>query len=132
MTPTLDTAVTKRQAPVIYVCITCKRAGEQDCEPRPGAVLAAATERAAIGTDVIVRQIRCLANCTRGPSAAMRCNGSWTYLFGGLDATNAAALVEGVRMLARATDGILPWRDRPEILKRGLIARVPPLDFEEV
>jgi predicted metal-binding protein len=61
----------------------------------------------------------------------MRCNGSWTYVFGGLDPTSAQALIEGARMLATAADGILPWRGRPEPLKRGLIARVPPLDFEE-
>ena len=106
-------------------------AGEPDCEPRPGALLAAATERAAAGTEVDVRRLRCLANCTRGPSAAMRCNGSWTYVFGGLDATCAEALIEGARLLAGAADGILPWRGRPEILKRGLIARVPPIDFFE-
>ena len=119
-------------APTVYVCTTCKRAGEPDSEPRPGALLAAATERAAAGTEVDVRRLRCLANCTRGPSAAMRCNGSWTYVFGGLDATCADALIEGARLLAGAADGILPWRGRPEILKRGLIARVPPIDFEEV
>ncbi len=117
-------------APVIYVCTTCKRAGEPDSEPRPGALLAAATERVAEGTEVTVRRIRCLANCTRGPSAAMRCNGSWTYVFGGLDADCGPALLAGAQLLATATDGILPWRGRPEILKRGLIARVPPLDFE--
>ena len=117
--------------PLIYVCITCRRAGEPDDEPRPGALLAEATERAAAGTDVIVRRLRCLANCTRGPSAAMRCNGSWTYVFGGLDAADAGALVEGATLLAGASDGILPWRGRPEILKRGLIARVPPTDFTE-
>jgi predicted metal-binding protein len=38
----------------------------------------------------------------------------------------------GARLLARAADGILPWRGRPEPLKRGLIARVPPIGFEEV
>ena len=118
-------------APTVYVCTTCKRAGEQDSEPRPGALLAAATERAAAGTEVEVRRLRCLANCSRGPSAAMRCNGSWTYVFGGLDATCADALIEGARLLAGAADGILPWRGRPEILKRGLIARVPPIDFFE-
>jgi predicted metal-binding protein len=119
-------------APMIYVCTTCKRAGEPDGEIRPGALLADATEHAAAGTEVTVRRLRCLANCTRGPSAAMRCDGSWTYLFGGLDATNAHALVEGARLLATAADGILPWRGRPDILKRGLIARVPPIGFEEV
>ena len=122
-------------APVVYVCITCRRQGTQDseadCEPRPGALLAAATERAATGTEVTVQRLRCLANCSRGPSAAMRCNGSWTYIFGGLDITNAAALVEGARLLASAGDGILPWRGRPDVLKRGLIARVPPIDFQE-
>jgi predicted metal-binding protein len=136
MTSTLDTADTagthRAAAPIVYVCITCKRAGEPDSEPRPGAILAAATERAAAGTEVVVRRLRCLANCTRGPSAAMRCNGSWTYVFGGLDQTCAGALIEGARLLARAADGILPWRGRPEPLKRGLIARVPPIDFQEV
>jgi len=76
--------------------------------------------------------MRCLANCSRGPSAAMRCNGSWTYVFGGLDVTCAGALIEGARMLASAADGILPWRDRPAPLKRGLIARVPPLGFAAI
>jgi len=118
-------------APLIYVCITCRRPGEPDGEPRPGVLLAEATEQAAAGTDVIVRRLRCFANCTRGPSAAIRCNGSWTYVFGGLDAADAGALVEGATLLAGASDGILPWRGRPEILKRGLIARVPPIDFTE-
>ena len=118
-------------APMIYICTTCRRAGEADDEPRPGTQLAAATERAAADTEVVVRRLRCLANCTRGPSAAMRAGGSWTYLFGGLDVLHADALIAGARLLAGAADGILPWRGRPEILKRGLIARIPPLDFEE-
>ena len=118
-------------SPLIYVCVTCRRAGEPDVEPRPGALLADATEQAAAGTEVEVRRLRCLANCARGPSAAMRCNGSWTYVFGGLDATNADTLVAGAKLLAGASDGILPWRGRPEILKRALIARVPPFDFVE-
>jgi predicted metal-binding protein len=126
-----------RETPTIYVCITCKRQstpdGAQDCDsdPRPGALLADATERAADGTEVSVRRLRCLANCNRGPSAALRCNGSWTYVFGGLDTGNAQDLVDGARLLATAADGILPWRGRPDILKRGLIARVPPIDFNE-
>ncbi|MGB6660316.1 MAG: DUF1636 domain-containing protein, partial [Xanthobacteraceae bacterium] len=94
-------------------------------------LLADATERAADGTEVSVRRLRCLANCNRGPSAALRCIGSWTYVFGGLDTGNAQDLVDGARLLATAADGILPWRGRPDILKRGLIARVPPIDFNE-
>jgi predicted metal-binding protein len=117
------------EAATIYVCITCRRADDPETEPRPGAILAAATAQAAEGTAVEVRRVRCLANCTRGASAAMRCDGSWTYIFGGLDVTCGPSLVDGARLLAQAPDGIMPWRGRPEPLKRGLIARVPPLDF---
>jgi predicted metal-binding protein len=115
----------------IYVCITCRGPDGLVRDPLPGALLAAATAQAANGTGITVRPIRCLANCSRGPSAAMRANGSWTYIFGGLDAACAPALVMGARMLAQALDGILPWRGRPDVLKRGLCARTPPLDFKE-
>jgi predicted metal-binding protein len=116
----------------IYVCITCRRAGDPEEGVRPGLLLARATARAADGTGVTVRQVRCLANCNRALSAAIRRDGAWTYVFGGLDADkDAGALIEGARLFARASDGLMPWRGRPEILKRGLIARVPPIDFEE-
>jgi predicted metal-binding protein len=117
--------------PIVYVCVTCRPPGETDSVLRPGAVLAAATADAAAGTEVEVRAMRCLGNCSRGPTAALRCDRAWTYVFGGLDVSSAAALVEGARLLAGAADGILPWRERPAVLKRGLIARVPPLGFQE-
>jgi predicted metal-binding protein len=118
-------------AAIVYVCITCRHPDGPDTEPRPGAILAAATAEAAEGSGVVIKPVRCLANCTRGLSAAVRCNGSWTYVFGGLDAACASALVDGARLLASAADGIMPWRGRPQSLKRGLIARVPPINFEE-
>jgi len=125
------TSASETLAPLVYVCITCRAASEPDQQPRAGELLAAATERAAAGTEVEVRRLRCLANCTRGPSAAMRAGGSWTYVFGGLDPTCGEALVAGARLLAGDANGILPWRGRPEPLKGRLIARVPPLGFTE-
>src|ERR1700691_6537334 len=111
-------------AAMIYVCITCRRQGTGDpigdCgsarDLLPGALLAAATERAVQGTEVTVRRLRCLANCTRGPSAAVRANGSWTYVFGGLDTANATDLVAGARPIAAARDRGMPSRGRPGIL----------------
>jgi predicted metal-binding protein len=53
-------------------------------------------------------------------------------VFGDLDPDkDASALVEGAQLFAESHDGLMPWRGRPEALKRGLIARVPPIDFEE-
>jgi predicted metal-binding protein len=116
----------------IYVCITCHFAGDPEDAPRPGLELARATARAAAGTGVAVRQVRCLANCNRACSAAIRRDGAWTYVFGGLEpGRDADALIEGACLFGRAGDGLMPWRGRPDILKRGLIARVPPLDFVE-
>jgi predicted metal-binding protein len=132
---------TERAAPsaasiVIYVCTTCRRPDDPEDYPRPGAALAEATIRAAENSGVTVQPLRCLANCKRGCSAVLRrvdpAQPTWTYVFGHLDpAADAQALVEGARLLAGSTDGLLPWRGRPEPLKRGLIARVPPLNFTE-
>jgi predicted metal-binding protein len=98
--------------------------------PVPGEVLADATLRAAEGTGIAVCPIRCLANCNRGLSAAVRRNGAWTYVFGNLDpADGADALIEGAKLFAGAPDGLMPWRGRPDALKRGLVARTPPFDF---
>jgi predicted metal-binding protein len=127
-----DADVEALTSTTIYVCITCRRASDPEDAPRPGLALARATARAAQGTGVTVRQVRCLANCNRALSAAVRCEGAWTYVFGGLEAgTDAEALIEGAKLLACAADGVMPWRGRPEVLKRGLIARVPPMDFQE-
>lgn len=124
--------------PTVMVCITCRAATDLtaasgDDAPRPGSALADATTLAAAGADdIAVQRIRCLGNCSRGLSAAIRCENTWTYIFGGLDpALDGPSLIMGARLLAQATDGILPWRGRPEPLKRGLIARIPPISFRE-
>ena len=116
---------------VIYVCTTCRQPDDPEDQPRPGAALAAATARAAENTGIVVHPMRCLANCKRACSAVMQRAGAFSYVFGHLDpALDAAALVEGAKLLSQSADGLMPWRGRPEALKRGLIARVPPLDFQ--
>ena len=119
----------------IYVCVTCKAATVPRGTPAPGAELARATASAAAGaipTKVSVQPVRCLGNCSRGLSAAIRCENAWTYVFGGLDpARDGPSLITAAQLLAQATDGIMPWRGRPEALKRGLIARIPPAHFRE-
>jgi len=117
---------------VIYVCTTCRRPDDPEDHPRPGRAFAAATERAAQDTGIAVQPLRCLANCKRGCSAILRRSDAWAYVFGNLDPDrDAEALVQGAQLLAHSIDGLLPWRGRPEVLKRNMMARVPPLDFRE-
>jgi predicted metal-binding protein len=125
------TMIEAEDRPKVLVCITCRDANDPIDAPRKGGELAQATT-AALGnaTDVDVLRVRCLGNCNRGLSAAIRRENAWTYVFGNLDAArDGATLVAGARLFAGATDGLMPWRGRPEPLKRGLIARVPPLNF---
>ena len=122
-------AAATANAVTIYVCVTCRGGKPLDLVPVPGEVLAVATARAAEGTGIAVHPVRCLANCNRGLSAAVRRDGAWTYVFGHLDLSGgAAALVEGAKLFADAPDGLMPWRGRPDALKRGLVARTPPFD----
>lgn len=116
--------------PTVLVCITCGVTGARPGTPPPGLLLARNTAASLEGaTDVRVAGVRCLANCSRGPSAAIRCDGAWSYLFGCLDESrDGLALVQGARLLAAAADGLLPWRGRPEALKRTVVARLPPPD----
>lgn len=124
------TADSNTRHATVLVCTTCGAATTPAGASPPGLLLA----RNVVGAlgdavDVRVAGVRCLANCNRGPSAAIRCDGAWTYIFGHLDwARDGAALVAGARLLAAAADGLLPWRDRPEVLKRAVIARLPPAD----
>lgn len=114
-------------AVTVLVCHSCRKPGDADDYPRPGSRLAEATEEAAEGTGLRVTKIGCLGNCKRGISAAMLREGSWSYVFGELTEDSADDLIAGALLYAGASDGFMPFRARPESLKRGLIARIPTL-----
>jgi predicted metal-binding protein len=113
----------------VLVCSSCRLPEAPEVEARPGSALADDTRAAAAGTGVTVRQVGCLGNCKRGLTAAVFRTGCWSYVFGGLDATSGADLVAGARLFATSADGFMPFRARPEALKRGLIARIPNPDI---
>jgi predicted metal-binding protein len=116
---------------VIFVCTTCKREGDAPEAPRAGAALAEAASVA--GGAYRVQPVKCLSNCKRGPSAALVRPGGWSYVFGhlGIEGT-AEALQQGAALLGGSADGAMPWQGRPEVLKRNMIARIPPFDFTPV
>lgn len=112
----------------IVVCATCRDESGSDAHPRAGTVLAGDARRAGGGT-VAVRTVDCLGNCKRRLSAALLRKGGWSYIFGDLTTASGADLVTGARLLSESADGLIPWRGRPDCLKRGLVARIPPLDM---
>lgn len=118
--PSLGSGVT------VVVCETCRDALGSEDGPRPGALLAEATRNAAAETFVKVQQVACLGNCKQRLSAALLRDGCWSYVFGNLTVDSGPDLIAGATLFATATDGVLPWRGRPDALKRGLVARIPP------
>lgn len=109
----------------IVVCSSCRKEHDPKTTPRPGASLVEDARAAAHGSDVRVLSVACLGNCNRGLSAAMLKPGAWSYVFGGLETTSGADLVAGAQLFAASQDGFMPFRDRPQSLKSGLVARVP-------
>lgn len=113
----------------VLVCSTCRDETGSDARPRAGALLAENVCRAAGNDNIRIRTVECLGNCKRRLSAAILRKDCWSYVFGDLSADSGPDLIAGAKLFATSADGLIPWRGRPESLKRGLVARIPPLDL---
>ncbi|MGF9565862.1 DUF1636 family protein [Neorhizobium sp. JUb45] len=121
----------KTPAVTIFVCASCRASEGSTEEPSQGTHLLNATVEAAAEQvpNVTIKSVSCLSNCKRGPSAVIARQDGWTYVFGHLDLENAADLITGAELIATSADGLMPWKGRPDCLKRNMIARIPPFDF---
>jgi predicted metal-binding protein len=110
----------------LFVCITCRPAGDAGLPPRPGARLYAALKEQA--TDLEVVPVECLSNCSRSCSAAVSAPGKWTYVVGHLDPDrHVDDILQFARQHRAHDDGLPVWRERPEHVRKNTIARVPPM-----
>ncbi len=115
-------------AMTLYVCTTCRDAAHAPDRPSAGARLYASLLAAPADPAVRVVPVECLSVCKRVCAVGFAAPGKWTYVFGDMSSDDAAAVIlEGARLYAAAPDGIIAWRDRPAVLKKGAVARVPPL-----
>ena len=71
-------------------------------------------------------EAECLSNCNRGCSVALTGPGRWSYVYGDLDEALVDDLLTGASRYAATKDGLVPWRERPVIFRKGVIARIPP------
>ncbi|MCA1951567.1 MAG: DUF1636 domain-containing protein [Hyphomicrobiales bacterium] len=111
---------------ILYVCTTCRRGTNED--PCPGARLMRAIAAREAPAGVEIRGVECLSACSNGCAVALAAPGKWTYLYGGLDPeTHADEILRGAALYAASSDGMPPWRERPEIFRRNVIGRTPPL-----
>jgi len=107
----------------LVICTTCAEG--------QGQALLEALENEALARDCTqaIRGQACMAACSQGCTAALQGAGKHSYLFGRLapDAASVDALLAVAAEHGEPGDGLLAWDRRPERLKGGLIARLPPL-----
>ena len=112
----------------LYVCTTCRDASHSAEAPAAGSRLYAALLSGLEDPAVRVVPVECLSVCKRTCAVSFAAPGKWTYVYGDLPADDAAAtILHGARLYAVSCDGIIPWKQRPDALKKGAVARVPPL-----
>ena len=74
----------------------------------------------------------CLSACNRRCVIALSVPQKTTLMFGDLPALESApSILELAEQYHTSPDGLIPRSDRPEILQRGILARIPPLPFNE-
>lgn len=114
----------------VYVCVTCRSAGDAPDGPRAGARLLEAL--AASGDDALdLVPVECLSVCKRPCTVSFAAPGKWTYVYGDLLPEAGVPLVrEAARLYADTPDGLIPWKLRPDAIKKGVVARIPPLPAE--
>lgn len=116
---------TEAERVTIHVCVTCRRAA--DSEERPGAELLSALVAQPDAKNFRIEPVECLSVCKRPCTVAVSSPGRWTYVYGDLDpATAADTILAGAALYAGTTDGIVPWRERPQEFRKGVVARIPP------
>jgi predicted metal-binding protein len=111
---------------VVSVCVTCKTAD--------GGIVVGPdmfeSVKAAIGISdhVQVRPVQCLSVCKRPATVAVTSADGYTFLFGDLQTeSGTAALVSFVNSYQKSDYGLVPWRERADVLRKGMVARVPPM-----
>lgn len=129
------THLTSSSITEVIVCTTCRPPGVSRDEPAAGAVLFASVQAAksadATGqwTQVRVRGMACMNSCSRACTVAFQARGKHSYLFGDLAPGDGLAeqVLDCARLHADAPDGTLARGERPQGLRNGILAKLPPM-----
>jgi predicted metal-binding protein len=112
----------------VYVCTVCR--AKDDPEVRPGHALLEALGARLTAEDraiVAAEPVECLGVCSRPCTVAMAARGKWTYVLGDFDnVADVDDLIEAARRYTASETGLVPKKDRPDAMRKGIISRTPP------
>lgn len=118
----------------LFVCTTCasvwengKRLGESGGEKLLNNLQELA-QNWELRDEFPIQAVECMSACNRSCVVAFAGQGKLTYLFGDLAVDgSASAVLECASQYYTKSDGLLPWSERPEPLKKGVLAKIPCL-----
>lgn len=123
----------------LFVCTTCASVwqdGKRCGEPGGQKLLQELQQLAQdweLRDEFSIQEVECMSACNRSCVVAFAAQGKLTYLFGDLASDrSASAILECASQYYAKPDGLLPWSERPEALKKGILARIPPLNMGNV
>jgi len=127
------------EAHTIFVCTTCasrwengKRVGESGGEKLLKR-LQADHPNWKLNTEFTIQPVECMSACNRSCVISFASPGKTTYLFGDISSNLTPAEIEGVFDCADKyyvhPEGSLPWAERPQPLKKGILARIPAVSI---
>lgn len=124
----------------LFVCTTCgirwergRRVGRSGGEKLLHRLQAALDDGKANSEGLNVCPVECMSACDRGCIVSLTASGKYTYLFGDLPADEdnlediSQAILDFASRYEETSDGALRWSERPPLLKKRAIAKIPPL-----
>jgi predicted metal-binding protein len=121
----------------LFVCTTCasvwkdgKRVGESGGE-KLFQELTQLHQDWQLHEEFSLQPVECMSACNRACVVSFAAGGKYTYLFGDLSSDSStdkiATVLECASKYYNHPQGLLPWAERPEALKKGILARIPAL-----
>ncbi|NER35806.1 MAG: DUF1636 domain-containing protein [Oscillatoria sp. SIO1A7] len=124
---------------IIYVCTTCastwqngKRVGISGGE-KLLEQLSNLHDEWELKEKFPIQPVECMSACNRSCTISFVAPGKHTYLFGDISTESETlsetceAVLDCASLYYRKTDGVMPWSERPKALKKGILAKIPPL-----
>jgi predicted metal-binding protein len=117
----------------LYVCKSCNFSPTQrDYMGKRGGMhllkqLLKLSEKWSLQSEFIIQEVDCLSACKRPCTIALTAPKKTSLMFGDLPPLlSAEAILELCEQYYASSDGIVPRQARPEVLQKGILARIPP------